>query len=80
MLQLVFSTGYSLRPALGRYIQLTMQLNRIFHCILTYLLTTFMWTILVYRLPIDFVAFPLVVFLLAGSRVLHPGELLMPSS
>ena len=32
-------------------------------------------TILVYRLPSDCVAFPLVVFLLAGSRVLFSGEL-----
>ena len=32
------------------------------------------------RLPIDFVVFPSVVFLLGGSRVLYYGELLVPSS
>ena len=40
----------------------------------------YLCTILIYRFPIDFVAFPLVVFVLAGVRVLYSGELLVPSS
>ena len=37
-------------------------------------------TISVHRLPSDFMASPLVVFLCAGSYMLYSGELLVPSS